>query len=122
LLLLGVTVLTSTDEKTLGELGISEKVDHHVLRLAKLGAAAGIDGLVASSHEIKMLRKKFGDEIKIVVPGIRPTWSHAADQKRVMTPRQALDEGADYLVIGRPIIADSRPREAVAKILMELEG
>ena len=120
MLLLGVTVLTSADEKTLGELGILEKLDHHVLRLAKLGATAGIDGLVASSHEIKMLRKKFGDKIKIIVPGIRPTWSHAADQKRVMTPREALDEGADYLVIGRPIIADSRPREAVAKILMEL--
>lgn len=122
LLLLGVTVLTSTDEKTLGELGIPEKIDNHVLRLAKLGATAGIDGLVASSHEIKMLRKKFGAKIKIVVPGIRPTWSHAGDQKRVMTPREALNEGADYLVIGRPIIADSRPREAVAKILMELAG
>ena len=120
LLLLGVTVLTSIDEKALGELGISEKIDNHVLRLAKLGATAGIDGLVASAHEIRMLRKKFGDKIKIVVPGIRATWSHAGDQKRVMTPRQALDEGADYLVIGRPITADSRPREAVAKILMEL--
>ena len=120
--LLGVTVLTSTDEKTLGELGISEKIDNHVLRLAKLGATAGIDGLVASPHEVKMLRKEFGDKIKIVVPGIRPSWSKAGDQKRVMTPREALDEGADYLVIGRPITAHPDRAKRSRKILEELES
>src|SRR3989441_7473295 len=102
MLLLGVTVLTSATEQTLREIGIADKVDDQVLRLAKLGVDAEIDGVVASPHEIKALRHEFGDEIKIVVPGIRPTRFEASDQKRVMTPRQALDAGADYLVIGRP--------------------
>ena len=118
--ILGVTVLTSATEQTLREIGIADKVDGQVLRLAKLGVDAEIDGVVASPHEIKALRHEFGDEIKIVVPGIRPTRSEAGDQKRVMTPRQALDMGADYLVIGRPITTHPNPREAVAKILAEL--
>jgi orotidine-5'-phosphate decarboxylase len=122
LLLVGVTVLTSADEETLRQLGISGKIDNHVLRLAKLGVENGIGGIVASAHEIKILRHEFGDKIKIVVPGIRPSWFEAGDQKRVMTPREALDAGADYLVIGRAIIAHSSPREAVGKILNEVEG
>ncbi len=120
--ILGVTVLTSATEKTLSDIGIAEKIDNHVLRLAKLGVTAGIDGLVASPHEIKTLRAKFGDRIKIVVPGIRPGRAAPGDQKRVMTPREALDAGADYLVIGRPIIAHSSPRAALAKILEELNA
>ena len=122
LLLLGVTVLTSADEQTLRQVGIPDKIENYVFRLAKLGVEAGIDGLVASPHELKMLRQQFGTKIKLVVPGIRPSWSEASDQKRVMTPHEALDAGADYLVIGRPIIADPRPSEAVNKILSELEG
>jgi orotidine-5'-phosphate decarboxylase len=118
--LLGVTVLTSTDEQTLRKIGIPDKIDDHVLRLAKLGVETGVDGLVASPHEVKMLRSQFGTKIKLVVPGVRPTWSEAGDQKRVMTPREALDAGADYLVIGRPITAQPDAREAVAKILSEL--
>src|SRR6266496_188106 len=120
--LLGVTVLTSADEQTLRQIGIPDKIEDHVLRLAKLGVEARIDGLVASPYELKVLRQQFGTKIKLVVPGIRPSWSEAGDQKRVMTPREALDAGADYLVIGRPIIADLRPSEAVNKILSELEG
>jgi orotidine-5'-phosphate decarboxylase len=120
LLLLGVTLLTSANEQTLREIGISDKIDDHVLRLAKLGVSAGIGGLVASPHEAKMLRAEFGNEIKIVTPGVRPSWSEAVDQKRVMTPRQALEAGADYLVIGRPITAHPNPRKAAAKILDEL--
>jgi orotidine-5'-phosphate decarboxylase len=120
LLILGVTVLTSATEQTLREIGIADKVDDQVLRLAKLGVDAEIDGIVASPHEIKALRHEFGDEIKIAVPGIRPARSEAGDQKRVMTPRQALDAGADYLVIGRPITTHPNPREAVAKILAEI--
>ena len=81
------------------------RLDDQVLRLARLGVEAGIDGVVASSHELKKLRTEFGDKIKIVVPGVRPSWSEAGDQKRVMSPRQAIEAGADYLVIGRPIIA-----------------
>ena len=118
--ILGVTVLTSVTEQTLCEIGIADKVDDQVLRLAKLGVDAEIDGLVASPHEVKMLRGEFRDKIKIVTPGVRPKGSDAGDQKRVMTPRQALDMGADYLVIGRPITTHPNPREAVAKILAEL--
>ena len=119
---LGVTVLTSSDEQTLHETGISDKVDKQVLRLAKLGVQNGVDGVVASAREIKLLRAEFGNKIKIVVPGIRPSWAEPSDQKRTMTPREAIDAGADYLVIGRPITKDPNPQEALAKILDELRS
>jgi orotidine-5'-phosphate decarboxylase len=120
ILILGVTVLTSANEQTLREAGVSDTIENQVLRLARLGIENGIDGIVASPHEIKMLRREFGDRIKIVVPGIRPTWSEPGDQKRFMTPREALEAGADYLVIGRPITSHPKPQEAVAKILEEI--
>ena len=120
--LLGVTVLTSATEQTLREIGVAGKVDDQVLRLARLGVEAGIDGVVASPHEIKKLRAEFGDKIKIAVQGIRPTWAEPGDQKRFMTPREALEAGADYIGIGRPITANPRPREAVKKILDELNS
>ena len=120
LLLLGVTALTSLNDQVLSELGISDRIDNHVLRLAKLGVESGISGVVASAHEIKMLRADFGRKIKIVVPGIRPSWSQADDQKRTMTPREAIEAGADYLVIGRPITAQANPRQAAEKILADL--
>ena len=120
LLILGVTVLTSANEGMLRETGISDEIDNQVLRLAKLGVARGVNGIVASPHEIKSLRAEFGDKIKLVVPGIRPSWSEPGDQKRFMTPREAIDAGADYLVIGRPITAHKNPAEAVQKILDEL--
>ena len=122
MLLLGVTVLTSATEQTLREIGVAGKVDDQVLRLAKLGIEAGIDGVVASPHEIKKLRAEFGNNIKIAVQGIRPTWAEPGDQKRFMTPRQALEAGADYIGIGRPITTHPRPREAVTRILDELNG
>ncbi len=120
MLLLGVTVLTSATEQTLREIGVSGQVDDQVLRLARLGVEAGIDGVVASPHEIKKLRAEFGEKIKIAVQGIRPIWAEPGDQKRFMTPREALEAGADYIGIGRPITAHSRPSEAVAKILQEI--
>lgn len=120
ILLLGVTVLTSATEQTLREIGVSSKVDDQVLRLARLGVEAGIDGVVASPHEIKKLRAEFGDKIKIAVQGIRPTWAEPGDQRRFMTPREALEAGADFIGIGRPITAHSRPRKAVEKILEEM--
>jgi orotidine-5'-phosphate decarboxylase len=120
LILLGVTVLTSAAEQTLREIGIADKVDDQVLRLARLGVEADIDGIVASPHEIKRLRHEFGNKIKIAVQGIRPVWAEPGDQKRFMTPRQALEAGADYIGIGRPITAHARPGEAVKKILEEL--
>jgi len=118
--ILGVTVLTSATEQMLREIGISDKIDNLVLRLAKLGVEAGIDGLVASPREVKILRAEFGNKIKIVTPGVRPNWAEARDQRRVMAPHEALDAGADYLVIGRPIIAHPSPREAVTRILDEI--
>jgi orotidine-5'-phosphate decarboxylase len=120
--ILGVTVLTSSTEQTLREIGIADGIDNQVLRLAKLGVESGIDGIVASPREIKILRAKLGEKIKIIVPGIRPSWSDADDQQRVMTPREAIEAGADYLVIGRPIIKNPNPREALKKILDELAG
>jgi orotidine-5'-phosphate decarboxylase len=120
MLLLGVTVLTSATEQTLREVGISGTVEDQVLRLAKLGVEAGIDGVVASPHEIRKLRTEFGNKIKIAVQGIRPTWAEPGDQKRFMTPREALEAGADYIGIGRPITAHRDQREAVAKILKEI--
>jgi len=118
--LLGVTVLTSADEQTLRQVGIPDKIENHALRLAKLGVEGGIDGLVASPHELKMLRQQFGTKIKLVVPGIRPSWSEASDQKRVMTPKEAVDAGATYLVIGRPIACAEIPAEAAKRIAGEL--
>ena len=118
--ILGVTVLTSSTEETLGEVGIAKNVEDQVLRLAKLGIENGIDGMVASPHEIKRLRAAFGDKIIIAVQGIRPTWAKADDQKRFMTPREALEAGATYIGIGRPITKHANPREAVEKILQEL--
>jgi orotidine-5'-phosphate decarboxylase len=118
--ILGVTVLTSLSEETLREIGVTNKMEEQVLRLAKLGVENGIDGVVASPHEIKKLRAAFGDKIIIAVQGIRPTWAKADDQKRFMTPRDALEAGATYIGIGRPITKASDPRAAVRKILSEL--
>jgi orotidine-5'-phosphate decarboxylase len=120
--LLGVTVLTSSSDETLKEIGVSETTREQVLRLARLGVANGIDGLVASPQEARMLRGEFGDKIKIVTPGIRPTGSDPRDQKRFATPREAVDAGADYLVIGRPITDAADPKAAVARIVEELSG
>src|SRR2546423_2286181 len=120
MLLLGVTVLTSSTDETLREIGVPENAGDQVLRLARLGMANGIDGVVASPHEARRLREEFGDKIKIVTPGIRPAGSEADDQKRFATPRQAIDAGADYLVIGRPITAAADPRAAVDRIVEEL--
>jgi orotidine-5'-phosphate decarboxylase len=120
--ILGVAVLTSLTNESLQEIGITERINQHVLRLTQLGVSAGIDGIVASPFEVQTLRAEFGDKIKIVTPGVRPGWADAGDQKRFMTPRDALAAGADYLVIGRPITAHPKPHEAVAIILDELKG
>ena len=120
MLLLGVTVLTSSNDATLLETGVSATTAEQVVRLARLGVESGIDGLVASPQEARLLRQEFGDQIKIVTPGIRPAGSAAADQKRIASPREAVDAGADYLVIGRPITAATDPKAAVRAILAEL--
>lgn len=120
LLLLGVTVLTSFDRETLQQTGVSSAVQEQALRLAALGVDSGIKGIVASPHELAALRADFGDSIKIVTPGVRPVWSSADDQKRFTTPAEALQRGADYLVIGRPVTAHADPAEAARKIIAEV--
>jgi orotidine-5'-phosphate decarboxylase len=120
LLLLGVTVLTSSDEATLRETGVNDSVDAQTLRLARLGAAAGVHGLIASPHELRSLRAELGDDITVITPGVRPEWAAADDQKRFTTPAEAVGSGADYLVIGRPITAHAQPLEALRAIIGEL--
>jgi orotidine-5'-phosphate decarboxylase len=120
LTLLGVTVLTSMDNAALHETGVSGDAAEQVMRLATLGAGLGINGFVASPHEIKQIRTRFGAEATLVVPGIRPPTSDNSDQKRVMTPAEAIKLGADYLVVGRPITADPQPADALQRILGEI--
>ncbi len=121
LMILGVTVLTSFDAEKLQEIGVGVPLEGHVVNLAKLGAECGIRGVVASWHELSALRATLGNHMTIVTPGIRPEWTEAGDQKRFATPRQAVESGADYLVIGRPITSHSRPREAFERIVREIE-
>jgi orotidine-5'-phosphate decarboxylase len=118
--LLGVTVLTSSTQETLAETGIASDLPAHVTRLADLGENAGIDGLITSPQEVGLLRKRLGDKIVLVTPGVRPTWAGADDQKRFTTPREAVDAGADYLVVGRPITAAADPPAAIERLLEEL--
>lgn len=120
LALLGVTVLTSSTQETLGETGVESNMQDQVIRLADLGKSSGIDGLITSPHEVGLLRARLGPEITLVTPGVRPAWAAADDQKRFTTPREALKGGADYLVIGRPITAAADPRAAVERIVEEL--
>jgi orotidine-5'-phosphate decarboxylase len=118
--LLGVTVLTSSTEETLRETGIATELSDHVVRLAELGKQSGVDGLITSPQEVGILRKQLGPELTLVTPGVRPSWAGADDQKRFTTPRQAVDCGADYLVIGRPITAAADPRGAVEQLVAEM--
>ncbi|MCP2605327.1 orotidine-5'-phosphate decarboxylase [Candidatus Aminicenantes bacterium AH-873-B07] len=119
--ILAVTILTSLKEKDLQDIGIQNKIEDEVLKLAHLAIEAGIDGIVCSPKEIELLRRNLGEKPLIVTPGIRPIWSQKNDQKRIMTPREAIQKGADYLVIGRPIISASNPEEAFLKIINEIK-
>jgi len=121
-LLLGVSVLTSMDDKDLAAVGISGSTEAQVLRLAGLAKRTGMDGMICSPREIAPLRAAFGDSLKLVVPGIRPAGCSAGDQKRTLTPGEAIKAGADYLVIGRPITAAGRPRAAALAIKDEIDA
>jgi orotidine-5'-phosphate decarboxylase len=121
-LVLGVTVLTSLDQAALTEIGYRSTMSEQVVHLAHLAKSAGITGLVASPEELGILREQFGYYFTTVIPGIRPAWASAGDQKRVFTPAKAAAAGADYLVIGRPITGASDPIEAVRRIVEELES
>lgn len=114
--LLAVTVLTSLDDAALSATGVQDGAGAQVLRLAKLALNAGADGLVCSAHEIARLRDAFGAKPLLVVPGIRPAGAALNDQARVMTPQDAVQAGADYIVVGRPITAAPNPGSAAAEI------
>ncbi len=120
-LLIGVTVLTSHSQQSFSDdLGIPGTIQDSVIRYAQLAQRAGLDGFVASPHEIAILRSTLGKDFKIVTPGVRPAWASSQDQKRVMTPKEAIQAGADYIVVGRPILAAPSPADAVKKILEEI--
>ena len=119
-LVLGVTVLTSSDANTLAEIGCQANVGQQVERLATLAVKSGLRGLVCSPLEIADLRQFLPPEIQLVTPGIRTGAEKADDQKRTLTPREAIQAGASWLVIGRPIYAAENPRLAAEKILESL--
>lgn len=119
-LVIGVTVLTSLDDADLEATGQDRPAADQALRLARLTRQAGLDGVVCSAHEIEAIRAACGPDFKLVVPGIRPAGADIGDQKRVMTPRQAVDLGADWIVIARPIVQAPDPAAAARAIAAEL--
>jgi orotidine-5'-phosphate decarboxylase len=119
-LIVGVTVLTSLDAGDLSDIGVDATPADQVKRLAALAQRSGLDGVVCSPHEIATLRETCGAGFTLVVPGIRPQGAALGDQKRVMTPAEALTAGASWLVIGRPITASDDPRAAATAIAAEL--
>jgi orotidine-5'-phosphate decarboxylase len=124
-LVLGVTLLTSLDEITINqELALPGRIEERVVHLARLASMAELDGVIASPQEVAAIRRSLLKEMVIVVPGVRPTWAEAFDQKRVATPKEAIAQGATYLVIGRPITHPpaeiGSPKEAVKLISDEI--
>jgi len=119
-LLIGVTVLTSMSERGLQELGISRDLGSQVDNLAGLAHASGLDGVVCSAQETQRLRQSLGADFCLVTPGIRPSWAASDDQTRIVTPKDAIANGSDYLAIGRPITASDHPETAIARIVDEL--
>ncbi|MCK4436720.1 orotidine-5'-phosphate decarboxylase [bacterium] len=121
-IILGVTILTSIDQKMLGrEMGIGRNMEDEIAHLASLAKKAGLDGVVASPKEIGIIRKACGQDFIILTPGIRPDWAGKDDQRRTMTPGEAVQSGANFLVVGRPILQAADPLKAANKILEEME-
>lgn len=120
--LLAVTVLTSLAESDLREMGVERPLETEVRELALLAKACGLNGVVASGREIKLVREAAGKDFLIVTPGVRPLWAAQGDQKRVVTPKEAMELGADYIVVGRPITQDPAPASAAERVLKELAG
>lgn len=121
-LVIAVTVLTSTSTTELAQIGIDSDPESSVVRLSLLADSSGMDGVVASPHELKPVRAAVGrPDFKIITPGVRPGLSGLDDQKRVMTPAQAIGAGADYIVVGRPITRASDPVDATRQILREMD-
>jgi len=120
--ILGVTVLTSLNRDSLRQSGIDMTVEALVLKRAEFAAEAGADGVIASAQEAGAIRARFGDALTIVTPGIRPIGADANDQSRIATPADAIAAGADYLVVGRPILAAADRASAARAILAEIEA
>jgi len=119
--LLAVTILTSLDENDLkNDLLIAQPIKEMVLYLAGKAKDAGLDGVVASPEEIVPLRKTIGNDFLIVTPGIRPEWANKNDQKRTLSPKEAFDRGADYIVVGRPITQAPNPEQAARRLMDEI--
>jgi orotidine-5'-phosphate decarboxylase len=115
-LLIAVTVLTSMDQVQLSAIGINTTSQEHVLKLAKLTHESGLDGVVCSAQESQLLKSNISADFKLVTPGIRPQGADKGDQIRIMTPKQAIQAGSDYLVIGRPITQAADPLSALIEI------
>ncbi|MBN8431259.1 orotidine-5'-phosphate decarboxylase [Microbulbifer salipaludis] len=120
-LLIGVTVLTSTAEDELAPVGVNRPLKEQVVALAELAKVSGLDGVVCSAQEAEALKAACGSEFKLVTPGIRPAGADAGDQRRIVTPVDALRNGSDYLVIGRPITAAEDPASALKAIVRDIE-
>jgi len=121
-LLIGVTVLTSMEQSDLAGIGLNIDPQEQVKRLAQLTKKSGLDGVVCSAQEAVMLKELCGKEFKLVTPGIRPSFAAVGDQKRIMTPKQAIEAGVDYMVIGRPITQAEDPIKALELIEQELSA
>ena len=121
-LLIAVTILTSMDETDLASVGLSGSPQDNVLRLARLAQQSGLDGVVCSSRETLLLREQFDAGFRLITPGIRPAGSQADDQRRVMTPVDAINNGSDYLVIGRPVTRADNPVGVLRTINSELSA
>jgi orotidine-5'-phosphate decarboxylase len=117
---IAVTVLTSMDENSLKKIGVDDNMEKQVLRLAGLAKDASLDGVVASPSEVKQIRRGLGEEFIIVTPGVRPEWAAKNDQSRVATPKEAILNGATYIVVGRPIIEAPDPLAAAKRVLEEM--
>jgi orotidine-5'-phosphate decarboxylase len=120
--LLGVTVLTSMNDKDLVEAGYASGVETTVVHRARQAKSRGLAGLVLSPREVRMVRGVVGEHLILVTPGIRPKGSGAGDQKRVMTPAEAIVAGADHIVVGRPVTEAQDPKAAATAIIAEIEG
>ena len=118
--LLGVTVLTSMDDEALAGIGVNRSAAEQVFALTALASDAGLSGLVCSPHEAAKVKSIHGNQFKLVTPGIRPVGADAGDQKRIMTPRLAAEQGADFIVVGRPIYQAEDPEPVVKSVLEDL--
>ncbi len=120
-MVIAVTVLTSISQQVFEEeMGIKKKIVDQVVEWSKLAQKAGLDGVVASPQELPYIREACGKDFAIVTPGVRPVWAAVNDQERIMTPKQAVENGASYLVVGRPITTHAKPAEAARMIVEEI--